>query len=74
MGFKNRPEAVDYLVQKHYRPHNRPLRRCHARDLLLQIRNYCVYQGTPIELRPDYLDRAVNGYFAATAEKCQPNN
>ncbi len=69
LGFKNRPEAVDYLVQKHYRPHNRPLRRCHARDLLLQIRNYCVYQGTPVELRPDYLDRAVNGYFAATAEK-----
>jgi predicted ATPase with chaperone activity len=73
LGFKNRPEAVDYLVQKHYRPHNRPLRRCHARDLLLQIRNYCVYQGTPVELRPDYLDRAVNGYFAATAEKCKPN-
>lgn len=72
LGFKNRPEAVDYLVQKHYRPHNRPLRRCHARDLLLQIRNYCVYQGTPVELRPDYLDRAVNGYFAATAEKTKP--
>ncbi|MEM1305127.1 MAG: AAA family ATPase, partial [Planctomycetota bacterium] len=63
VGCVYRPEAVDYLVQKHYRPAGRPLRRCQARDLVQQIANYCAYQGTPVELRPDYLDRAVAGYF-----------
>lgn len=63
VGCVYRPEAVDYLVQKHYRPQGRPLRRCHARDLLLQIANYCAYRGIEVELRPDYLDRAVAGYF-----------
>ena len=29
------PEAVHYLVETHYAPHGRPLRRCHPRDLLV---------------------------------------
>ena len=65
LGCAYRAEAVDYLLQKHYRPNAMPLRRCHARDLLHQIRNYCAYQGLPLELRPDYLDRAVGAYFTA---------
>ena len=65
LGFEYRPEAVDYLLQKHYAPHRMPLRRCHARDLLAQVRNDCAYQGRPLELRPDYLDRAVSAYFTA---------
>ena len=72
VGCNFRPEAVDYLVQKHYRPTGRQLRRCHARDLLAQIKNYCVYLGSDVELRPDYLDRAVQGYFTATAGSSQP--
>jgi predicted ATPase with chaperone activity len=59
------PEAVHYLVENHYVPHGRPLRRCHPRDLLSQIKNYCVYYGRPMELRPDYLDRVVKSYFTA---------
>jgi predicted ATPase with chaperone activity len=59
------PEAVHYLVQTHYAPYGRPLRRCHPRDLLAQIKNYCLYYGRPVELRPDYLDRVVQSYFTA---------
>jgi predicted ATPase with chaperone activity len=66
------PEAVHYLLATHYTPHNRSLRRCHARDLLAQISNYCAYHGRPVELRPDYLDRVVNSYFTAPAAKAQP--
>lgn len=65
IGCAERPEAVDYLLQKHYQPRQMPLRRCHARDLLMQVRNYCAYQGLPVELRPDYLDRAIGAYFTA---------
>lgn len=67
IGCEHRPEAVDYLLQKHYQPRRMPLRRCHARDLLMQVRNFCAYQGLPVELRPDYLDRAVGAYFTAIA-------
>ena len=59
------PEAVHYLIETHYTPYGRPLRRCHPRDLLAQIKNYCVYYGRPMELRPDYLDRVVRSYFTA---------
>jgi hypothetical protein len=51
------------LLNKHYRPRNRALRRCHPRDLLNQVRNYCTYNGLPLEMRPDYFDRVVNSYF-----------
>ena len=61
------PEAVDYLVQTHYRPQNRPLRRCQPRDLLMQIRNYCVYNEIPMQLRPELIDRVVQSYFTAVA-------
>jgi hypothetical protein len=59
------PEAVHYLIQTHYLPYGRPLRRCHPRDLLAQIKNFCAYCGRPMELRPDYLDRVVKSYFTA---------
>ena len=62
------PEAVHYLIQNHYTPHGRPLRRCHPRDLLSQIKNYCMYYGRPMELRPDYLDRVVKSYFTAVSD------
>jgi predicted ATPase with chaperone activity len=61
------PEAVCYLVETHYRPYGRSLRRCHARDLLSQIRNYCLYHGRSMELRPDYVDRVVKSYFTTVA-------
>jgi predicted ATPase with chaperone activity len=59
------PEMIDYLIRKHYTTCSRPLRRCHARDLLEQIQNYCEYN----ELRPtvseEYLDYAVRTYFTS---------
>jgi predicted ATPase with chaperone activity len=55
--------SVDYLLENHYRRVNRPLRRCHPRDLLLQIRNYCAYSGLPVAMRPEYFDAAVENYF-----------
>jgi predicted ATPase with chaperone activity len=68
------PEAVHYLYETHYAPHGRALRRCHARDLLSQIKNYCIYYGRPMELRPDYLDRVVRSYFTAVgnADRASP--
>jgi predicted ATPase with chaperone activity len=58
-----KPEAVDSLIEKHYKPFKRPLRRCQPRDLLSQVANYCSYNELPLEMRADYFDRVVPGYF-----------
>jgi predicted ATPase with chaperone activity len=55
--------AVEYLLAKHYRPLRRPLRRCQPRDLLNQIANLCRYNGLPMEMREEYMDRVAKSYF-----------
>ncbi len=57
-------KAADYLINKHYKPVGRPFRCCQPRDLLLQVRNFCLYKRKKVELRPDYIDYAVENYFA----------
>lgn len=66
-GCRYEEDAVTHLVEKHYKPNNRPLRRCQPRDLLTQIRNYCVYKGFPMEMRPEYFDLVVGSYFTVVA-------
>lgn len=60
---------VDYLIETHYGSGTRPLRRCHARDLLDQILHYCDYHELPAVVTPEYLDRAVKNYFTALKDK-----
>jgi len=57
-------EVVDYLIKSHYLPVNRPFRNCQPRDLLLQVKNYCLYNDLPIELTKEYIDFAVDNYFS----------
>jgi predicted ATPase with chaperone activity len=57
------PLAVDYLLENHYRPKRRPLRRCHPRDLLLQVRCYCAYNMLPMSMTKEALDMAFENYF-----------
>jgi len=64
MGVAYHREAVDYLIDVHYRKANRPFRYCHPRDLVMQICNYCKYHAMPAEMTNDYFDRAVENYFA----------
>ena len=64
MGVPYSAEAIDYLIDTHYRQCHRPFRCCHPRDLLLQVRNYCRYRQQPLKLTLDVLDFAVNTYFA----------
>ncbi|HYW81499.1 MAG TPA: AAA family ATPase [Thermoguttaceae bacterium] len=59
-----RPEVIDYLIQTHYTDVGRPLRFCQPRDLLLQVRNYCVYYKQPLEMTNEYFDKAAENYFA----------
>ena len=59
-----RPDVVDYLIENHYVGAGRAMRRCHPRDLLQQIRNFCSYNELNLEMRDDYFDRVVKSYFS----------
>jgi predicted ATPase with chaperone activity len=58
-------EMVGYLITKHYTACSRPLRRCHARDLLEQILHYCEYNELQSVVSEQLLDYAVRNYFTA---------
>ena len=62
-------EIVDYLLNEHFVKPGRRLRRCHPRDLLNQIRSFCVYNELPMEMRPEYFDRVVRSYFTMVLNK-----
>ncbi len=64
MKMPHNPDAIDYLIRTHYKPVNRPMRMCQPRDLLLQVRNYCLYNDVPIELTNDNFDFACENYFS----------
>jgi hypothetical protein len=51
------------LIEQHYRRAGRPFRYCQPRDLLLQVRNYCIYNDVPLALKPEYFDFAAMNYF-----------
>jgi predicted ATPase with chaperone activity len=64
LGFVYRPEVVQYVIDRHFRQAGRPFRFCQPRDLLMQVRNYCIYQQRPLEMVPEFFDFAVETYFA----------
>ena len=64
LGFQYRDQPITYLLEKHYRAVSRPLRCCQPRDLLLQVRNNCLFEGRELEITNELLDFAVQNYFA----------
>lgn len=65
-------ELVEYLIKTHFLPHGRRMRRCHPRDLLSQIRNFCTYNDLKLELRKEYLDLVVTSYFTTVLNQPTP--
>ncbi len=63
LGFSPVPEASEHLLAFYQRTGKR-LRRCHPRDLLLQVKSYCAYRKIEPTLRPEYLDQACRSYFS----------
>lgn len=61
LGFEPKPDVLDYLIKTHYK--KRPFRACQPRDLLLQVRNMCLYREQPLELTKEGVDFAASVYF-----------
>jgi len=64
VGCEYDEDSVQYLIEKYYHGVGRPMRCCQPRDLLLQIRNHCLYQNVPSKMSRDNIDFAVENYFA----------
>ncbi|MEM8945090.1 MAG: AAA family ATPase [Planctomycetota bacterium] len=64
LGCECDADTVRYLLETHYQRVNRPLRYCHPRDLLRQIRNFCEFHQRPLEVTCETVDVAVRNYFA----------
>ncbi|MDA1052424.1 MAG: AAA family ATPase [Planctomycetota bacterium] len=64
MGFTFDPQIVDYMLGKHYGSNRRGLRFCHARDVLLQVKNLCEFHEQAFELTEMNIDIAIYNYFA----------
>jgi hypothetical protein len=64
LGFEHEEQAIDYLIETHYKAIGRPFRCCQPRDLLQQVKNHCLYQKLPPVLSREYFDIAVDNYFA----------
>ena len=57
-------QALNYLIDKHYRPVKRSFRCCHPRDLLKQIHDLCLYLEQEPKMKPEFFDAAVDNYFS----------
>ncbi|MEI7699817.1 MAG: AAA family ATPase [Planctomycetia bacterium] len=64
LGIPYNRESCDYLIEQHYRKSERPFRACQPRDLLQQVKYYCLFHEIPVEMSPTSLDAAVLNYFS----------
>ena len=65
MGIDVDGGAVEDLLVRHFEGFDRPLRFCHPRDLLAQVRTFCDFHGRPRVADRETFDAAVKNYFGA---------
>lgn len=63
-GFEFDEAAFQYLLQTYYLTMDRPLRACHARDLLKQMITFATYRNEPPVMTNELIDLAARSYFA----------
>ena len=59
-------EVINEFIDVHFVSAGRPLRCCHGRDLLRQIKHYCEFKQIPLEMTAERFAIAVRNYFAVT--------
>jgi hypothetical protein len=56
-------EAIQWLIDTHYTPFNRPFAACEPRNLLEQVVDIAHYRNQPPKLTSELLDVAARNYF-----------
>ena len=54
---------LQYLLRNHHDREDKPRLACYPRDLLSQLRDFAIYEGTEPTLSAENLDRAWHNYF-----------
>jgi hypothetical protein len=62
-------KAIDYLIEKWYKPFNRPMRMCQPRDILDQMISIAKYNMERPSFNPDLLDAGCMTYFVSQEKK-----
>lgn len=63
------PSGVDYLINKWYKPHERPFRMCQPRDILDQMISIAKYNMERVNFSPDLIDAACATYFISKEKR-----
>ncbi len=62
-------KGIDYLIEKWYRPFERPLRKCQPRDIINQMVSIAKYNMERVTFSPDLIDAACHTYFISEEQK-----
>jgi predicted ATPase with chaperone activity len=62
-------EGLKYLLERWYRPFNRPLRMCQPRDILNHMVSIAAYNSERVAFTPDLIDAACRSYFIAEQQQ-----
>lgn len=57
------PELTSHFIAKHYGNGQKPMRRCHPRDIISHAIDIMEFEKLPFELTEDVLDRAFDSCF-----------
>ena len=68
-GWSYDERGVDYLIEKWYKPTNRPFRMCQPRDILDQMMSIAKYNMERVNFSPDLIDAACDTYFISAEKK-----
>jgi hypothetical protein len=63
IGLSCTRELIEQVIERHYRSHSKPFRRCQPRDVLSHAINLINFEKLPRELNPGLLDRAFESCF-----------
>jgi hypothetical protein len=61
--------GIDYLVEKWYKPTNRPFRMCQPRDILEQMFSIAKYNMERVTFTPDLIDAGCTTYFVSNEQR-----
>jgi len=60
---------VSYLIERHYLPSGKPMRRCHPRDILSHAIDLIHFEKLPYALNEEVIDRAFESCFVQDEEE-----
>jgi hypothetical protein len=63
LGVHVTPVQILSMIERYFLATGRPMRCCHPRDLLLQVRSYCRFHRLPLEMTEESMEFAVENYF-----------